>query len=76
MALSPHRERETIPITQEAGVGPRTSVDGCGKSRLYRDFFLFLFSVFYLFFFVLTVLALPLVLYCTTHTTQISMPLA
>ena len=34
----------------------------------------FLFSVLYMYFFVLIILALPFGLYCTTHTTQTSMP--
>jgi hypothetical protein len=51
-------------------VSPRTGLDDCGKSRAYRDF---LFSVLYLYFFVLIVLALAFVLYSKTHTTQTSM---
>jgi hypothetical protein len=52
-------------------VGPRVGLDGCGKSRPHRDssfFFFFGLSVPYLYFFVLTVLALPFVVYNTHNT--------
>ena len=63
-------ERDSIPIIQETKRVP-------GRMGIISSppgLFFFSLSVLYLYFFVLIVLAMPFVLYCTTHTTKISMP--
>ena len=41
-------EKDPVPVVREGG-GPRGGLDGCGKSRLYRDFFVFSLCTFSLF---------------------------
>ena len=71
------RERYPVPIVQEARCAPGPVWMEAKNLAPHQDFFILL-SLYFIrtCSFVWIVLALPLVLYCTTHTTQTPMPQA